>query len=195
MVDSSSASESSNAKESLEALMVRGLAGDQKAYAALLQQLAKIVRGYLYRKIPQEQDLEDVVQEVLVSIHRARKTYDGSRPLKPWVLAIAGYRLNDYLRKLYRTKSREVVDYDTMENVLEEPVTEPQFDSELLDMAVKSLPNRQQKIVTMMKVDGYSAKEVAKRMDMSVPAVKVAAHRGYKKMKDFIEREQAKEEA
>lgn len=176
-----------NGKMTLEEKMKRSMAGDQRIYAELLKEIASMVRGYMYRKIPTQEDLEDVTQEVLSSIHRARKTYDGSRPLKPWIMAIATYRLNDYLRQRYRVAGKEVIDYDAVQNQISEDVTPSGLNNELLEKALKSLPDRQRDIVTMMKVDGYSAKEIAKRMDMSVSAVKVAAHRAYKKLKEQLE--------
>lgn len=181
---------SETAKLTLEEKMLRSLEGDNAIYADLLDEIAKMVRSYLYRKIPIEEDLEDVVQEVLVSIHKARKTYDGSRPLKPWVMAIATYRLNDHLRRLYRVNAKEVIDYDTIQNQLSEDVTDPHIIDEQLAKAVQSLPERQRTIVTMMKIDGYSAKEVANKLGMSVSAVKVAAHRAYKKLKEILEAEE-----
>jgi RNA polymerase sigma-70 factor (ECF subfamily) len=45
---------------------------------------------------------------------------------------------------------------------------------------MRSLPERQHEIVRLMKLDGLSVRETAERLNMSVPAVKVAAHRAYK---------------
>ena len=42
------------------------------------------------------------------------------------------------------------------------------------------LPDRQRKIIIMMKIEGHSAEDTARALNMSVPAVKVAAHRAQK---------------
>lgn len=176
----------------LEDQMRHSMEGDAIAYAQLLETLSKIIRNYLYGRINRESDIEDIVQETLLSIHKARHTYDWTRPLKPWVLAIANYRMNDFLRKYYRVQKKEVVDYDTIANVFaEEDVTEQRADTEQLQNALNQLPEKQRRIVTLMKVQGYSAKEVAKEMNMSVSAVKVSAHRSYKKLKEYLEAEES----
>lgn len=52
--------------------------------------------------------------------------------------------------------------------------------------ALAQLPDKQRKIINMMKLDGYSVAETATEMKMSESAVKVAAHRGYRKMQDWL---------
>ncbi len=172
---------------SLEEQMVRAQEGDRQAYGAVLEEAARISRNYLRRKVNIDEDLEDIIQEILLSIHKARHTYDGKRPLKPWIFAIATYRFNDYLRRHYRVNARESVDFADIEHRLSQDVTEPAYDSELLRDTLNLLPEKQRKIVYMMKVEGYSAREVAEEVGMSVSAVKVAAHRAYKKLKEKLE--------
>lgn len=169
--------------KTLEEKMRLAQAGDQRVYAELLTEMTRIIRAYLQRKVSSSGDLEDVVQEVLVSVHRARHTYDGSRPLKPWVLAIATYRFNDYLRKYYRKSDHEVTDYDSLAYQLAENVTGDGDDNELVYKALEALPERQREVVYLLKIEGYSVKEVSEQVGMSVSAVKVTAHRAYKRLK------------
>lgn len=61
-------------------------------------------------------------------------------------------------------------------------VTENWDQIEYLSKILDSLPEKQKKIVTMMKIEGYTAEDAAKKMNMSVSAVKVAAHRAYKSL-------------
>ena len=168
----------------LEERMIRAQQGDQAAYTSLLQEIAHIARAVLYPKMAREGDVEDVVQEVLISVHKARHTYDGKRPLRPWIMAIITYRFNDYLRKYYRMHQHEAKDFDSMAEKLS--VTKTDEQSELLDV-LATLPERQQHIVSMMKIEGYTAKEVAEKMNMTESAVKVAAHRSYKQLKEALE--------
>ena len=52
-----------------------------------------------------------------------------------------------------------------------------------IEAALKELPERQRKVFQMIKIEGYTAKEVANEMGMSVSAVKVSAHRTMVKLK------------
>src|SRR5512144_3334095 len=101
--------------ENLEALMRRSLAGDQRAYAALLQQTARLLRPFLAKRLGFADEVEDLMQEILLSVHKARHTYDGNRPYKPWVYAIAKFRLLDHLRTHYSDRLRHAVNFDELE--------------------------------------------------------------------------------
>lgn len=65
----------------LRALMVAGLAGDGRAHAALLSGCAIRLRGYYSKRLPhQEADVEDLVQDTLMAIHKRRESYDVALP-------------------------------------------------------------------------------------------------------------------
>jgi len=73
-------------------LMERAQEGDSAAYSELLTELVPLLRRQIRhrRRTLQPQDIEDLVQEVLLSLHAVRATYDPSRPFVPWLMAIAG---------------------------------------------------------------------------------------------------------
>ena len=60
--------------------MVRSLAGDGAAYAALLRRLQTHLRAYYLRRLGRPADAEDLLQETLIAMHTRRATYDPSRP-------------------------------------------------------------------------------------------------------------------
>jgi len=175
--------------ENLEALMRQSLQGDKQAYAELLRETARMLRPYLSQRLSFDSEVEDVLQEILISIHKARHTYDGERPYKPWVYAIARYRLQDYLRSHYADQLRHAVDIADVENNLHEDVTETGISYESISGEVeKLLPEKQATILQLMHHDGHTAKETAEKLGMTESAVKVAAHRAYKVLREKLER-------
>ena len=172
----------------LEALMRRSLAGDKRAYADLLGETARLLRPFIARRLSFDSEVEDVLQETLISIHKARHTYDGNRPYRPWVYAIAKFRLHDYLRMHYGDKLRQAEDIADMEIAAHEDVTETAISYESIRGEVSKLPAKQASIVQMMHEEGCTAKEVASRLGMTESAVKVAAHRAYKILRKRLER-------
>lgn len=158
-----------------------GLAGDGVAYADFLSQLSPMLRRVIGRKIPMS-DVEDVLQEVLISIHKARHTYDGERPLMPWVMAITSFRVTDCLRKTYSEMRHQRVDIADYKNVLE-AVTESHNENESIDEMLEGVGQRERKILSLMHVEGYTASEVGSQLGMKESAVKVAAHRAIKKIR------------
>ncbi|HET6970782.1 MAG TPA: sigma-70 family RNA polymerase sigma factor, partial [Phenylobacterium sp.] len=84
----------------LNALMRRAQAGEAAAWRELLSELAERLAVYFGRRLSQDHaaDLEDLVQETLLAIHRRRATYDPGQPFTAWAYAVARYKLIDYLR-------------------------------------------------------------------------------------------------
>ena len=73
--------------------------GDQTAYASLLVMLTTVTRQFARARVGNVGWVDDVVQETLLTIHGARRTYDPARPFAPWFYAIASNRLIDVLRR------------------------------------------------------------------------------------------------
>lgn len=168
--------------------MQRSLSGDQLAYAELLRKTISLLRPFLSKRLSFGNEVDDLMQEILISIHKARHTYDGNRPYRPWVFAIARFRLQDYLRSHYSDQLRHALDLDELEERLHEPVTETVMGYESISGEVRKLPEKQATILRLMHQDGYTAKEVAEQMGMNESAVKVAAHRAYKVLREKLER-------
>src|SRR5713226_10218416 len=84
--------------------------GDADAYAALMQELAVRLRQIVrHRRVFLDHaDIEDLVQDVLLSVHAVRATYDATRPFVPWLLAITRNRLADAARRYARYGAHEI---------------------------------------------------------------------------------------
>lgn len=174
--------------DNLEQLMQRSLTGDQPAYALLLQATTRLLRPFLSKRLSIANEVDDLLQEILISVHKARHTYDGNRPYKPWVYAIAKFRLQDHLRAHYSDQLRHALDFDELEEYLLEPVTESLMSYESISGEVEKLPEKQATILRLLHQEGYTSKEVAEKIGMTESAVKVAAHRAYKVLRKNLER-------
>lgn len=171
---------------SLEELMRLALAGDKRAYAAVLQETAQQLRPYLRKRLNNASDAEDVLQEILVSIHKARHTYDSQRPYMPWAFAITRFRLTDFLRRHYTDKLRHAGELSEAETVLAFDVTKEGISYESIKVEIEQLPRKQAMILQMIHEEGYTAREVAEKIGMKESAVKVAAHRAYKVLRQKL---------
>lgn len=174
--------------DNLEALMRQSLAGDQRAYAALLLKISRLLRPFLAKRLSFTDEVDDLLQEILISVHKARHTYDGNRPCKPWVYAIAKFRLQDHLRAHYSDQLRHADDLSEWEDFLHQDVTESAISYESISGELQNLPEKQATILRLMHQEGYTAREVAAKIGMKESAVKVAAHRAYKVLREKLER-------
>lgn len=170
-------------EDSLRDLMIRSQAGDKQAYAVLLEQVGRWLRRYFAQKIAPDA-VDDLVQEVLISLHRKRASYDPSRAFLPWLAAIARYRWVDRLRQTYRHATSELHDVYGTES--HEDVIGAQISIERL---LIQLPPAQAEAIRLVKIDGLSIAEACTKSGQSEPLVKVNIHRGIKKLAALIESE------
>jgi RNA polymerase sigma-70 factor (ECF subfamily) len=163
--------------------------GDKHAYSQLLTEIAPYVHNVIINSLANPDAAEDIMQEVLISVHKSLGSYKPDRPFKPWLMAIVNFRRTDYLRKYYSQREDKTATTDENYEFESQNVTKPAFAGELKDIeaALATLPEQQQRIFRMIKIQGYSAKEVANEMDMNESAVKVSAHRAMKKLQGLLE--------
>ncbi|MBV1916941.1 MAG: sigma-70 family RNA polymerase sigma factor [Sphingomonadaceae bacterium] len=167
----------------LTRLMAMSQKGDKRAYATLLFEARNWLKSYLRRRVAPGH-LEDVVQEVLVSLHTKLASYDPSRPFLPWLAAIARYRWVDHLRKLSRSDDAAVETEVIAES------DEPAITARLsLERLFTMLPENQARVIEMVKVEGYSIAEASQASGQSESLVKVNIHRGIKRLAAIIEKE------
>ena len=164
-------------------LMTAAQAGDKAAYGVLLTEVGTWLERYFRRRVPTDQ-LEDLVQEVLISVHRKRSTWDAGRPFLPWLAAIARYRWVDHLRRVYRHAS-DPLDEDQAGEDRQNDVLEAQVSLERL---LAQLPVKQAQAIEMVKIEGLSILEAAHKTGQSESLVKVNIHRGLKKLSRLVER-------
>ncbi len=163
-------------------LMTAAQAGDTNAYERLLETITPLLRRAVGRRrgFLGQEEIEDLVQEVLLSVHAVRATYDPDRPFTPWLLAIARNRLADRARHFARTSAHEVIIEDLDVTFAAEetnPRDESPGDRETLRAALQSLPRGQRQAIELLKLKEMSLKEAAAETGMTIGALKVATHR------------------
>lgn len=164
--------------------MARAQTGDKDAYRRLLEDVAPYVRSLAARRLRNPNDIEDAVQDVLMTIHAIRHTYDSARPFGPWLVAIANRRIVDWLRRHGRIAAREIEFED--DETFAAPQTnfeEEASDGRALREAIEKLPAGQREAVRLMKLEEMSLKEAAAASGMSIAALKVATHRALKNLR------------
>jgi RNA polymerase sigma-70 factor, ECF subfamily len=176
-------------EEQLKNLFLLAKENNEYAYTALLQEISELLRAYLMKimspKIRSKEYAEDLVQDILITIHRKRDLYSPELPFLPWVYAIAKYRFIDSLRA--DSRKPDLVEWiEKLDTRVDTRVFEPQMSfSDQKDTCVllEKLTPQQKSILTMAKVDEVPLKEIAEHFKMSVSSVKVTIHRVLKNLR------------
>ena len=152
-------------------------------HTAFLETVADLrprLHRYCARMTGSVLDGEDVMQEATFEAYRKLDTFDGSRPLGPWLFRIAHNRCIDLLR---RRRVREEV-----EAAAAEPGWVPAIDptgrgvERAIERMVIGLPPKERACVLLKDVFDYSLEEIADLVDSTVGGVKAALNRGRGKL-------------
>lgn len=172
-------------------LMARAQDGDRQAYRGLLEGITPYIRSLAVRCFKQPADVEDAVQDVLLTVHMVRHAYDPSRPFGPWLVAIANRRIIDRLRRDTRRRAQEVVlsaDHETFAD----PSTNLHGDTSddvALARAIERLPPDQRQTIRMLKLNEMSLKEAAAANGRSISALKTATHRAVRSLRRILKQQ------
>lgn len=171
----------------LNSLMAKAQGGDEAAYRRLLREIAPLLRSLCRQGLRNAADAEDALQDILLTLHRVRHTYDPARPFLPWLFAVGRRRIIDSQRRLARHRQRHV------ELSGEETFGAAEANSEGMDMdfralhvAIQALPPAQRRAIEMLKLKELSLKEATAASGMSIPSLKVATHRGLKSLREKL---------
>jgi RNA polymerase sigma-70 factor (ECF subfamily) len=174
--------------DALGALMRDAQRGDSAAYTELLTTITPRIRRVVLREraFAGLAEVDDLVQDVLLSVHSVRATYDAGRPFEPWLLAIVRHRLADGARRYARTTAREISwDHDDVTFGTGEANEETAEigDARALRAAVRALPDGQREAIELLKLEELSLKEASSKSGTSVGALKVATHRAVRALR------------
>jgi RNA polymerase sigma-70 factor (ECF subfamily) len=163
-------------------LMERAQGGDGEAYRALLDDLGPELMRFLSRRLDSAA-AEDAYQDTLLAVHRARHTYRPSRPLEPWLYAIARNVVVDHLR---RRRARARWEVEAAEGAADGAASSMEEAAPELRRALGHLPQEQREALEMIQVEGLSVEAAAARAGVTRGALKVRAHRAYRALKGWL---------
>ena len=172
--------------------MARAQDGDHDAYRKLLEDITPYLRSLAVRCFKDASDVEDAVQDVLLTVHAVRHAYDPGRPFGPWLLAIANRRMIDRLRRQTRAKVRDIalaaehVTFSSGQANLPPRIEESLPNEAALHEAIENLPPDQRQAIKLLKLKEMSLKEAAHTSGRSVAALKVATHRAIANLRKLL---------
>jgi len=171
------------------ALMRAAQAGDARRYEQLLREISPFVRSLVRRYCHDTSLAEDVVQDVLLCVHRIRHTWEPTRLFCPWLAAITARRGIDRIRRDSRIARHEVSDvaaYETFAAPAANYETGALRALEEIGPLLGALPRRQRAALEAVKLRGLSMAQAAVESGQSVAALKVNVHRAVKSLRKLL---------
>lgn len=149
------------------------------------------LKGYLMHHVPEQVDVDDVLQETYRRILEVRKRKPIQSP-RGLLFAIARNAATDLFRKRNGSRTISVAEIDglhVIDNADDPKETVSRTDEiEMLNEAIRALPKRCRQILILRKLENLSHKEIAERLNISVHTIESQLTKGLKKCQKYFER-------
>jgi RNA polymerase sigma-70 factor (ECF subfamily) len=170
-----------------EQLFAAHVAGDPDAFFVLVDRYTPRLRALMRRRASRAADVDELVQETFLHLHRSAADFEQGRPLRPWLMTIALNTRRAWVRRRAR-KPESPLDLDGRNDpVAPDPRLDARRDAQRqVARALEGLSDGQREVIELHWLGGLSMAEVARAVGASVSAVKVRAHRGYARMRELL---------
>lgn len=169
-------------------LMRRVQAGDENAFAALMERWERPVKAVIARLVMNASEAEELAQETFVRLWTYRARFAADKPLKPWLLGIA---INLARNRLRWWKRRPVVSFEAWTE-LPEPTRDPSAGMETDERlqavrdAVTRLPTALREALILFEYENMSHAEIADAVGATAKAVELRIARAREQLRSAL---------
>lgn len=179
-------------------LVKRTLAGDDEAFARLVDAYKHRIYYFIYHKIPHKGDVEDLAQEVFFKVYKSLRKFDQKRNFSTWIYTIAHNQCIDYLRKkrlqavsldvpLFPSDDGREVRIEIPDEEYEpEQVYERTAEQEEIIQAMESLPEQYSLVLKLRHLKGYSYEEIGEILSLPLGTIKSRIYRARRELKEIL---------
>jgi len=171
-------------------LLVRFGQGDEESFGEIVSRYKNGLYAFLNQFLNRHDMVEDVFQETFLQLYASRKSFDASRPLRPWLFTIAANKAKDALRKSQRTTAVSIgtlasSDEMSFEDVLSslscdqaQPTEELERQETALrvNRVIADMPETLREILILAYFNKFSYKQMADVLSIPIGTVKSRLH-------------------
>jgi RNA polymerase sigma-70 factor (ECF subfamily) len=173
-----------------DAAMERYAGGEDSAFSTLFDLLAPRLHGYFLRQTRDADAADDLTQQTMLKIHRARGQFIRGAAVTPWAFAIGRRLLIDHVRfrrrDLLASDEDDKVDRASSEAPTADELVAAEETGRRIQTALLRLPATQREAFELVKQEGLTLVEAAEALGTTVPAVKLRAHRAYEALRRVL---------
>ena len=159
---------------------------------AIWQEVHERLRRFIAKRVADEAEVEDLLQEVFVRVHRHLDQLQEPERLVPWIFRITRHVIIDHYRAPKRHREVPV----GLANEMEATVPESTGDSTLaattelsgcLGPMIARLSEDSRQAITLVEIEGLTQKQAAERLGLSIPGMKSRVQRGRQQLRKLLE--------
>jgi RNA polymerase sigma-70 factor, ECF subfamily len=160
--------------------------GDESAFRALISRHKEKVRNLIYLTLGNTDSLDDISQEVFISVYRKLKSFRFESQFTTWLYRITVNKCRDHLRKI---KIRSIFSPFTTEseNLISPEQVSDDYDIKLIvRQAVATLPEKLRIPLILKDFDGLSYQEISETMGVELGTIKSRIFRAREGLKKIL---------
>jgi RNA polymerase sigma-70 factor (ECF subfamily) len=168
----------------IDAVIERCLAGDQVAWAQIVQQHRRKVYNLAYKFVGRTDEAEDLTQDIFIKIFKALHTFDRRANFQTWLISISRNLCIDHYRSVRKERATMARDVDASELAPASHERSPLAQLEHTDLksiirrALAELPETLRTAVMLRDLQEYSYQEIADQLGLPEGTVKSRINRG-----------------
>jgi RNA polymerase sigma-70 factor (ECF subfamily) len=150
---------------------------------SIWQEYSTSLRGFLYSRVSNDADVEDLLQEVLIKTHQNLDTVKSSEKIKPWLFQLTNNTIIDFYRKKGRSKDISAADlwYADDDVVVEQAL------AQCVEPFIRALPKKSADLLLAIDIEGQSQKDYAEKAGISYSTIKSQVQRGRAKLRALFD--------
>ncbi len=168
--------------QELTDLVIAAKNGDEAAFSALIKRLEPPIRAFFISRIGRKPDVDDLVQNALLRVHRGLPDLKDNTRLKAFAMKGALYELQDFYRGRYTTKELLFDAHEPPETAYEGTQPGNRLD---VEQALSSLSDKARRIIELREY-GYKYEEIAEMIGSTEAAIKMQVKRAFERMRDAL---------
>ena len=169
------------------ALIRRFIDGDESTFKVLMLKHKDKVRNLVFLTMGNRELVDDVSQEVFISVFNKLKFFRFESQFTTWLYRITVNKCKDHLRKI-KIRSIFIPIKDTDENIGGFTKPSENIDvKEVVQAAIEKLPEKLKVPLVMREMDGLSYKEIADQLFCEVGTIKSRIFRARETLKIFLQ--------
>jgi RNA polymerase sigma-70 factor (ECF subfamily) len=180
-------------------VMLRVKAGDDSAFAYLVQKYRRPMVTFMYRTARNTAVAEDLAQEVFLRVYRSRQSYEASAKFTTWLYRIATNLAVNYIRDTRHERAENMVSLDEPDESTGLTVDVPDASLTVeetmirrermaaIRQRVQRLPERQRMAVIMHKYQQMDYRQIAEVLKLSESATKSLLFRAYEALRTQLQ--------
>lgn len=176
----------------IDNLVRQAKAGIPEAYGRLYDLLVKRIYNYIYLRVRNQSEAEDLTEEVFLKALEALAGYELTEaPFTSWLFRIAHNLVIDFYRKTSRFSLgpvEEASEIPSSQKDLDE-LTADKIERERLLVAISKLSDEQREVIVLKFIEGFSNLEIGRIMDKTEGAIKSLQHRALLSLRRIFEGE------